>query len=177
MDGRRRPLIALAITAIALAITVPPAYGASTRAEYVAQVDPICQTAAKPEAKAYYGQVRANRKLYLQIQAGVPRRRAYEHYFRRAVRFIRRRERVYSGETTQISAVPPAPGDEQVVGQWLQKRVESAELLDRAIVAAHRRKFSNMAGFEDFAGAAEADGENFVADFGFRYCTPIPSGD
>jgi hypothetical protein len=170
-------VLAVAIGLIALAITTTTADAASTRAEYVAQVDPICQAAAKPEAKAYYGQVRANRKAYVQIQSGVPPKRAYRKYFPRAARFIARRSRVYSDETVRIAAVPPALGDEQVVGQWVQKRVESANLLNRAIVAAHHRNFSKMAGFEDFAGAAEANGENFVADFGFKYCTPIPSED
>lgn len=44
--------ITVAITMIALAITAPGAHAAATRAEYVAQVDPICQAAIGPQAKA-----------------------------------------------------------------------------------------------------------------------------
>jgi hypothetical protein len=45
-------LIALAITLIALAIIASTAAAASTRAEYVAQVDPICHAAHVKEKAA-----------------------------------------------------------------------------------------------------------------------------
>jgi hypothetical protein len=44
--------LAIAIGLVALAIP-PSAHAASSRAEYVAQVEPICQAAQKPTFKAY----------------------------------------------------------------------------------------------------------------------------
>jgi hypothetical protein len=47
-----RKSIAIAIALVALAASAGTARAASTRAEYVAQVDPICQSAVTQEAAA-----------------------------------------------------------------------------------------------------------------------------
>lgn len=45
--------VALTVSAIAFGATVTSAYAATTRAEYVAQVDPICESTQRPIAKAF----------------------------------------------------------------------------------------------------------------------------
>jgi hypothetical protein len=167
--------VAVATALIAIAIAAAPAAAASTRPEYVGQVEPICRAAAKSGAKAYYALVRANRKLYLQLHSGIPRVKAYNQYFRRAARSLARNSRIYSGVTSQIESVSPAPGDETSVASWLAKRTESADLLSRAAMAARHHRFQNQQTLETRSALADIDGENFVADFGFRYCTPTLS--
>jgi hypothetical protein len=120
---QRAPLgpIALAITVIAFAITAATAYGASTRAEYVAQVDPICQTAQRPVFRAISEWLRvvekAGRADNPPSGFNVP-----DELIRPAVKFINRLTHVYAGITTKIAAIPPAPGDEGLVGSWLERR-------------------------------------------------------
>lgn len=161
----------IAATLIALAaITSTPAHAATTRAEYVAQVDPICQAWIKPGTKTYAGFRRANRKLYLQTKRGVPQRKAYGRYFPRIARLFAFRLKTYSATTAQIARVAPPPGDETLIGDWLEKRAESASLLRRSITAAHHRNFSDMAKFFEFSNLAEIQGEEPLAGFGFRYC-------
>jgi hypothetical protein len=49
----RSAVIALAITMIALAISATPASATTTRAEWIAQVDPICQIALEGKNAAF----------------------------------------------------------------------------------------------------------------------------
>lgn len=84
MPTYTRNLIAFAIAAVALAIAATSASAATTRAEYVAQVDPICQ-ASKPrlthEVRSY------ERRIRHLIQHGLDPDRPTKQALRVVVRF------------------------------------------------------------------------------------------
>jgi hypothetical protein len=83
------------------AITASSASGAATRGEYIAQVDPICQTAIQ------------NGK------AAVSKSTKGQHGDRRALgQGIVRKYTIFAKARFQILAVDAAPGDEQVVHAW-----------------------------------------------------------
>jgi hypothetical protein len=91
------------VTGVLLAVAIAPAAasGAATRAEYVAQVDPICQSAIQ-DGKA------ALRKA-TQGHPGDRRARGQG---------IVRKYTIFAKARFQILAVDAAPGDEQIVHAW-----------------------------------------------------------
>jgi hypothetical protein len=160
-----------AITVIALAIAATAAYGAATRAEYVAQVDPICQagkTKLKRESRKYGHRIRALRKQ------GIDTEKPTKRVLRLAVRFYDRVARIQRSANQQIAAVPPAPGDEQLVAEWLRLRSKRIKLTNRAIHAyARSRKAHQFRRLMGRANTAEVNAESLVADFHFQHCTPL----
>jgi hypothetical protein len=99
--------------ALALRPAVAPA--ASSRAEYITQVVPICQSARKPVFKAFDRYSKQVRRL-----GG---KDASERVLRRPTsRLYLRWASIYGRVTGQIASIPPAPGDEQTVATWLADR-------------------------------------------------------
>jgi hypothetical protein len=86
---------------LAIAFSTASASGAATRAEYIAQVDPICQ-----------GAIKDGKAALLKATQGHPgdRRARGQGIVRKYTIFLKAR--------FQILAVDPAPGDEQIVHAW-----------------------------------------------------------
>jgi hypothetical protein len=163
--ARNRGGIGLAIALIALAIVAATAYAASTRAEYVAQVDPICQAAhikGKAAAHSFKARIRQlrNRGIDPEGKAGI----------RAAVQFYGRVVRVERSAINEIARVPPAPGDEELISQWLRKLTQVDVRLQhfiRLLPQGEERK-ARRAISRAFEAGFRAD--NLVQDFGFKYC-------
>jgi hypothetical protein len=166
----RLTLVALATIVIALAITVTTALAAATRAEYVAQVDPICQSTGQPEGKAAFAYLKALNKFNHQIAAGVRRKKAINPFVRQTTKFFGRVSRIEAAATFQIAGVPPAPGDESTVAVWIQQRTESTGLLNQAIAALKHRRLNAFMRLTNQWTAKIDESEATVAGFGFRYC-------
>jgi hypothetical protein len=170
---RRTPL-ALAITALTLAITAASAPAATTRAEYVAQVDPICQAAFMQIEKPLRSITRATNRL-LQLLGDERRSRAE---LKRAIKRVSRKSsragakigRILSGMVAAIATVPPAPGDELIVAQWVDGLIRSGHLNDRARQAARRGKVGQALRLLERALRVEGQAQDLVRDFGFQYC-------
>jgi hypothetical protein len=117
--ARRSPLcaglIAFAITLIALAIEPATAPAASSRAEYVTQVVPICQSAKKPVFKAFGQYYKRAKRLGGNDASDRALRGPTSHLYTRWAS-------IYGRVTGQIAAISPAPGDEQIVATWLADR-------------------------------------------------------
>jgi hypothetical protein len=155
--------LALAITLVAL--SPAPASAASTRAEYVAQVDPICHGIEVKEIAATRIFKRRIRHLHVRPVdlESKPVRRA-------AVRFYRSVLRSFRSGFDQIAAVPPAPGDEAVVSAWLQGLRKFERRFQRVIplVARGEERKAGRALSRAFKVAGQADLR--VQDFGFQHC-------
>jgi hypothetical protein len=165
----RRLAGAIAAVVVLSAISVAPASAASTRTEYVAQVDPICQEARerwlKPEARYFKESVRVER-----VEEGKQRKRALNRLLRMLAKVFAVRARVETSASSQIATVPPAPGDESIVATWLEQRRQWTSGLSQlaAPIRHHRyRAFSRLAKQAEMTRkAANAT----VAGFGFQNC-------
>jgi hypothetical protein len=174
VSAERSPLrltpVALATIVVALAITVTTAVAAATRAEYVAQVDPICRSAGQPESKAALAYLKALNKFDHQIASGVPRKKAINLFVRQTAKFFGRVSRIEAFATSQIAGVPPAPGDESTVALWIQQRTEGTGVLNQAIAALKHRRLNAFVRLTDQWTVKIDESEATVAGFGFRYC-------
>jgi hypothetical protein len=114
----------IAIALLAVAISAGPASAASTRAEYVAQVNPICAS-ANSQARALWETFfkttdrleKTAKKLHGKKRIRV-QRRLDELFYRLDDQVLA----VYSGALAQLKLIPPAPGDEALVAEWLATR-------------------------------------------------------
>jgi hypothetical protein len=105
-------VLTVAMAVIALAITAT-AHAASTRAEYVAQVDPICQTATVQVRRALNKHHLKNAILLDDLGSGDRKAEL------RIVKQLHILHRFGAPAVEQIAAVPAPPGDEAVIARWV----------------------------------------------------------
>jgi hypothetical protein len=165
--------VALATTMIALAISASVAHAASTRAEYVAQVDPICQTELAQEKAVIRPATKQVKHLEDQ---GFDPDKPSKPIGRVVARSYDRLAAVQRDADGQIAAVVSAPGDEAVVTSWLQQRATFTQLFQRAgQLFAHQRprRFFRLL---LKALAVEGDAERSLHEFRFASCGQIVPG-
>jgi hypothetical protein len=172
LRGRARSRIALATALVAMAIGPATAHGAATRAEYVAQVDPICASATAPAQKAFGKFGKLVRKKPGGAEALTHIKVVSEQIRGPASRLYRRLAAIYSGVNAQLAAVPPAPEDVERINAWLALRATVATDLQASSRALKNKRlhlfdFYLAKGREDATAA-----NNSVRDFGFTFCTP-----
>jgi hypothetical protein len=166
-------VIALVITMIALAITATPAHGASTRAEYVAQVDPICKSELRTEKAV----IRPAKKRYDRlVKRGLDPDKPSKPIGRLVIRVYDHLAQIQREADSQIATVPPAPGDESTVTTWLQDRAAFTRQFKQAGHAFGHQKLRRF--YRLILGAYEHDerAEELIQDFGFSSCTDILPG-
>ena len=120
-------VIAAAIAMIALAIIATTASAATTRAEYVTQVDQICASSAQgsgrlgPKLKSLFGPHAIS--LLPTPGSSTPTKkqlqRSLNRFINRITRLLARTNRALGSTTEQIALVAPAVGDEAAVAQWI----------------------------------------------------------
>jgi hypothetical protein len=110
---------ALAIIASVLAFAATPAHAASTRAEYIAQVDPICASASSAEKRAQGGIGHLIKK----------------DRFKAAARKFRLTNRAFGLGVEQVAAVAPPAADAQVIATWVQMLRAQLPLAEKAAKA------------------------------------------
>jgi hypothetical protein len=164
---------AIAVAVAVLALSATSATAATTRAEYVAQVDPICLAGLNQEAVAANPLLKAVK-------------RAKRHPGRKTDRRLSRALRSYFGQYTaiehsvndQIAAVPPAPDDVSLVGVWLRARGELIDLEGRLFIS--KPKGHGLKGFAQLFSsfftltARQLEVSDLIRDFGFQYCDAPP---
>jgi hypothetical protein len=165
--------IALAIAVVALAATATTAIAASTRAEYVAQVDPVCQVEQAKE-KAVIGP--AMRRVRHLEDRGLDPEKPAKPIARTIARGYDRLAAIQRDTDSTIASIPPAPGDEAVVSSWLGQRAAFTDHFQRsanAIAHQHRRRFVSLLfkAIEVAETAAES-----IQEFGFGSCVEIVPG-
>jgi hypothetical protein len=118
----RRVALAFGLALIAITAFAAPAGAASTRAEYVVQIEPICQSAKKPAIKTFTQVIKFSDKLGIDDREDLEKKQ-----IKRKVRALTSRlyldwAAIYGGVTERVAAVPPAPGDEGAIANWLDSR-------------------------------------------------------
>jgi hypothetical protein len=150
---------------VALAITATAAFATATRAEYVAQVDPICQSAhikGKTALHSFKARIRQlkSRGIDPEGKAGI---RAAVQFYGRVVRIVR-------PTFSEIARVPAPPGDEALISQWLRRNAQVVERLQNFVRLLPQGKERKAQRAFSRALQADFDADNLVRDFGFKYC-------
>jgi hypothetical protein len=171
MSVARRLLPGLLPALLVLSVSVPAAGAAATRAEYVAQVDPICQAGQRDMRVEAKRQNPAIKKIRQKLeQGGLSRQREELLLGKLAAKEFAPTLKVFPRVTTQITAVVPAPGDESLVAGWLSARQVYSRLIERAIHAARQGKTPTYNRHIENGTAKLIEGEIPVEGFGFRFC-------
>jgi hypothetical protein len=162
----RRRLTIAAPTALLLLVALPAlAWGEPSRAEYIAQVEPICSAQTTPEYKASHG-------LADDIEAG---------RIRSAVATVRRAKRIFDRFEVRIAAVPQPSADAAVLSQWLLARKSFGRALKpfaRGIKTGHVRVEDGGVLFGRPAkrlALRALSADQLVEGFGFKSCLFVRS--
>lgn len=103
------------VLALGVSIGSTSASAASTRAEYVAQVDPICQTYVAPVQSAFVTYQRSMKRLNRTAKSGTFR--AFARSTRRVASSLGAIAQLHQTMIDQIAAVPAPP--DPAIGTWL----------------------------------------------------------
>jgi hypothetical protein len=164
----RKAVIPFVLSIGLFAVWAAPADAASTRAEYIAQTDPICQSYKGPElndAKAFH----RNYKLWVRT-ATKGTVKAFVRQTHRLAQSLFAWDRLHSSMTEQIAAIPPGPADVAVIDTWLNDRRQSDAFADAAASALNKfqiRSFFRLTGRADKQERASIQAIN---GFGFQVC-------
>lgn len=161
----------LTVCCLAALLLAAPAQGAATRVEYVAQVDPICK-AAGPQLKKALAGVKPPRGAKIK---SLDPKKGLKRIARSTGKLFGRMHKVLDAMTSQVAAVPAAPGDELIVANWILNRRSAEDLLGRAARAGKHGKFFQMFGLLGGYTEAEEAATASVRDFGFRHCVAEPA--
>jgi hypothetical protein len=164
-------LAALAITVIALPIAATPANAATTRAEYVAQVDQVCGSFTPQFTKLS----RSLKKLVgksneVVTESDAQEKRRLNRIFRGLGRFVGKEAKVLGAMTEQVALVPPAPGDEAAVAQWIAGLRQFVSLQAQSAPAFKHRRLGRAAELSQQSLAALNSGGAAVKDWGISTC-------
>ncbi|HEX3294991.1 MAG TPA: hypothetical protein VHR38_14765 [Solirubrobacterales bacterium] len=157
-----------ALATSTLLIGAPAASAASTRAEYIAQVDPICQANLVPVRSSGARFQSSRKKMNRLAIAGNGKA-----WLRQSKRTASALDRFAGAEQTmieQIALVSPPPADSTAVGTWVNG-VTQADAFRRAEAAALRQlKIAKANRLADQVAKAQAPAYAAIADFGFQVC-------
>jgi hypothetical protein len=168
-----RGAIALGISVVALAIIAAPASAATTRADFVAQADLICQNGQAQEAAAiqpFLAAIKRNKKHHS--------RKTKKRVTRAFLAYFFQYTNIERAVNTQLATVPVAPDDVSLVAVWLRTRSELLDLESKVILGPGPGK--GLKGFGQFLNdffeliGKEYEAADLVRDFGFHYCNGPP---
>lgn len=153
---------------VAAGICVLPANAASTRAEYIGQVDPICQAFVGPVNDGFSAYNRNYKRMVRAAKSGTVK--AFLRQTTRTARSLSALAQVHATMIGQIAAVPPAAADAATIGAWLGylRQEEAAERT--AAWALASLKFRQYFRKLRQADQALRSGQVAISGFGFQVC-------
>jgi hypothetical protein len=176
MTGVTRPrnkvALGLGLALIAAALFATPASAATTRAEYVAQVDPICQSGQAQEVVAAQPLLRAAKRAKKHPKS----RKASKRLGRAVASYFQQYGAIEHAVNTQIATVPPAADDVSLIQVWLRARNELVDL-ETGLFSSRPKGLKGFAKLlSDFftLAARQLEVADLVRDFGFQYCNQPP---
>jgi hypothetical protein len=166
-----RGVIVVALLTIGLA-AVPPAHAASTRGEYVAQVDPICQSFVGPQSNALSSFIKNTKRLGRVAKSSLKSGnfKPFVRQTRRTAGALNGYAQIHASMTDQIVAVPAPPSDAGTISTWLNARRQAEGLARSAASALSQFKFKVFLKRLDQSDAAESAGLNAISGVGFQVC-------
>jgi hypothetical protein len=166
-----RKAIAIATALVAMAAGSGTAHAAATRAEYVAQVDPICASAQLEEGIAGEPLAGLTKRVNKHRHARVLERkysRAFANYLRQFIAIER-------SVNAQLAAIPPAPEDVSLIQVWLRARGQLLDSEEQFFLRGFEGKNGIKGAIRFFTGFFQFIGRQYevtdlVSDFGFQHC-------
>jgi hypothetical protein len=170
--------VAMATALVAIATTASPAEAATTRAEYVSQVDQACGAYGPQFKKNGNAIVRLGIKsLKLLNRVSNADGSARKEILRKMSRLQKRITRaaqafngIFAAMVDGIAAVPAAPGDEAAVAQWVEGMRQYVDLSARGNRASNQGKLLKSLSFLGQALDALDRGGAAVQGFGISKC-------
>jgi|SRR5262245_31846601 len=151
-----KAFLAFVLSTVLVGASAASASAAATRAEYAAQADPICKSSDKHTGRLAKRFVRLAKQYPFKIQA--------------AANALEGISTTLSSTNGSIRLIPPPPGDEAVVSQWL-------DIWDR--IAANYRLGASAYRLDEFkrlnhllAAAVRLNGRarSLMSDWPFQQC-------
>jgi hypothetical protein len=164
----RKAVMPFVLSVGLIAVWAAPADAASTRAEYVAQVDPICQS-FEGQLDGAFGALNTNFKRMVRA-AKARKGKPFIRGIRRTVSSLNGLAGVHENLSAQIAAVPPGAADSGTVGSWLNYLREEAGFERGAAVSLGVFKFRQFQSQLRQADQALRSGQVAIAGFGFQVC-------
>jgi hypothetical protein len=160
MAGRARQAAAIGLSALILTFgAASPARAETTRADYIAQAEPICQA-----------NTNANRHILKGAKA-----RAKAGKLGAAGRQFTRAASAFGATVDQIAALPQPTDDSQILAQWIgYLRLESS-YLGKVAVALKHRQGGKAEGFAIRLNRNANLANQVVTGYGFSSCLIRPN--
>jgi hypothetical protein len=168
----RKAVMSFVLSVGLIAVWAAPADAASTRAEYVAQVDPICQSFVGPENTAL-NTFRSNLNRLGRVARSSVKTNNFKPFIRqtrRTASSLTTYAQVHSNLTDQAVAVAPAPGDAASVNTWISQRRRAESVSVSAATALSQFRARSFFGLLKQADAAEVASANAISGMGFQVC-------
>jgi hypothetical protein len=164
----RKVVMPLALSMALIAVSAGPAQAASTRAEYIAQVDPICRSYA---GSLHHAEGTYNRSWdRLTKVAGSGTLSEFNQQIKRVIRALSHFSSLHTSLTDRIEEAEAPPEDTGTVEVWIAERRQMANYLWSAGNALGRHKINRFFRQIHRANAAASRGHRTVAGFGFQVC-------
>jgi hypothetical protein len=168
----RKAVMPFVLSVGLIGVWAAPAEAASTRAGYIAQVDPICQSFVGPNDDAFRAWLKSDKLLTRVAKNGTLKQ--FGAQTKRVARSLKQIAQVQSNLTNQIAMVPPPPQDFATVGTWLDhRRQEEAALRSAASFLVQFRPYKQYFHKLDMADAADTAATKTVSELGFQVCEVI----
>jgi len=149
-----------------------PADAASTRAEYIAQVDPICQSFVGPLGEAWSAYHRNFKRTIRAARAD--NTKAFLRGTKKVAQSLNLISRTRTGMVDQIAAVPPPDTDAGTIGTWLSDLRQEGALESSAASAVLSLRINKFFRRLRQADDAETVARGAISGFGFTVCGNFP---
>ena len=169
MLKRRSRLCVVSLAAIMAAAVYPvPADAASTRAEYIGQVDPICQSYVGPLNTAFGSYHRNFKRLVRAAKSGTVK--SFIKATNRTAGSLNTMADVHQSLVSKITPVAPVPADAGTIGSWLGYLGQEGGAERAAALALASLRFKQA--FQKLRQADQAmrSGQAAISGFGFQVC-------
>jgi hypothetical protein len=128
-----RKSLAIATALVAVVTGSATAHAASTRADYAAQVNPICASATAQDQQLTARSEEELRRIHQALKKveGRKREKLLARDRKLSSALPDQHLRIRYSELARLRAVPAAPGDEGLVATWLDGRKQSLDLTSK----------------------------------------------
>jgi hypothetical protein len=145
----------LVLVSVLCLVPVSQAFAQPTRADYIAQADPICLSTSQAESNAAAGLLKDLAKGHDKV----------------AARKLRRAAVVFSGGVEQLAALEQPPADAALLGTWIASLRAQVPITKRFARALNRGQEKRIRKSARQLILAEEKTIALVDDYGFTLCS------
>jgi hypothetical protein len=168
----RKAVVPFVLSVGLMVVWAAPADAASTRADYIAQVDPICQSFVGPMGAAWGAFDRAFKRTTRAARKGTLK--AFLRGTKREAGSLNQLAGTRTSMIDQIAVVPPAGADVGAIAVWLDHLRQEVAFERSAASAVRKLQIGKYFNRLKQADTAENAGHQAIAGFGFQVCGNFP---